>query len=156
MVIIWGHGVASVGVPSQGEGGRPCLFLTERSWVNLQGTFSVSALHAQLGWGAWKLVTNLRWEANKYVKLSVLQAFRAKRNSLEKWMRFGRTQGRWQRNGFPEANIKRNWLAYYNWWKGQLAPEGHTGDIRLDRLPGARCRMALDSGREIHIWNDGI
>ena len=31
-----------------------------------------------------------------------------------------------------------------------------TRGISLDRSPGARCRMALDSGREIHIWYDGF
>lgn len=41
----------------------------------------------------------------------MLEAFRAKGSGLERWMRFGKAEGRWQGNGFPRAKIQRNWLA---------------------------------------------
>lgn len=66
-------------------------------------------------------------------------------------MRFGEAEARLKVSGFPGAKTKRNWLASCDLLKRPAINRNTSGEIKLDKSPGARRGTALESGREMHI-----
>lgn len=68
----------------------------------------------------------------------------------EVWRGRGKIESEWlSRNQEKEELAGIWWLTEKTSWQ-----QRHMGEIRLDRSPGARCGMALESDGEIHVWND--
>lgn len=69
----------------------------------------------------------------------------------EVWRGRGKIESEWlSRSQNKEELAGILWLPEKTSYK-----QKYTGEIKLDKSPGARRGTALESSREMHIWNDG-